>query len=145
MGDLNKIVSLSKKEGEIERSGRQMDEFRRILDICGLRDLGFFGCPFTWSNGRMGEERIQCMLDRCVGTSSWIELFVNHEVCGSSDHCPIVVSLYGTLARKHKRRRYMKVEAMWVKEKRCEEIVQEVWKGNDRRSGVSSLFEKIWR
>ncbi|GAV71271.1 hypothetical protein CFOL_v3_14765 [Cephalotus follicularis] len=149
MGDFNEILYLSEKELGIDRSGRQMDEFQRTLDTRLLRVLGFHGCPFTWSNGRIWEKLILCRLDRCIGTTNWLSLFrqvyVSHEVCGASDHCLIVISLYGAPRAKHKKRKYIKFEVMWVKEIRCKDIIQEVWKGNERRSGVPYLLAKALR
>ncbi|GAV80313.1 Exo_endo_phos domain-containing protein, partial [Cephalotus follicularis] len=100
VGDFNEILLVAEKEGGNKRSGRQMDAFRHALDFCRLRDMGFQGCPFTCRNGGSGEERVSSRLDRCVSTTEWLSLFpratVTHEVCGISDHCPMLLSLHGS-------------------------------------------------
>ncbi|GAV73178.1 Exo_endo_phos domain-containing protein [Cephalotus follicularis] len=93
MGDFNEIISMAEREG-----GRYITEFRETLDACRLRDPGFHGCPYTWSNGREGENRIRSRLDRGASTVVWLSIFptavVTHQVSGVSDHCPILISLY---------------------------------------------------
>ena len=37
--------------------------FQRVLEDCGLYDLGFMGPKFTWTNGRSGEHFVQERLD----------------------------------------------------------------------------------
>ncbi|GAV65311.1 hypothetical protein CFOL_v3_08826 [Cephalotus follicularis] len=149
MGDFDEIISPIEKNRGAERSRRQMDDFWRTLDSCGLRELGFHGCPFTWSNGRNGVEQIRCRLDRCVGTTDWMALFprafVSCEGRGVADHSPMLLALHGCPKTKYKKRRFTKFEAIWMKEKRCEEIIKGVWDENNNRSTVSKLLIKIRR
>lgn len=49
--DFNKILTNSEKYGGRIRPEGQMENFRHVITDCGLRDLGFVGMPFTWSNG----------------------------------------------------------------------------------------------
>ncbi|GAV62395.1 hypothetical protein CFOL_v3_05919 [Cephalotus follicularis] len=96
-----------------------MNDFRNALDICRLWDLGFQGAPFMWSNGRVGDECIQSGLDRCLGTTKWMALFpkamVMHEVCGVSDHCPVLLFLHRNSKAKQKKRRVTKFESILKK------------------------------
>ncbi|GAV59931.1 Exo_endo_phos domain-containing protein [Cephalotus follicularis] len=63
MGDFNEILYRTKKVGGTDRCERQMAEFRNALDVCNLRDMGFHGSPYTWSNGRTGEDCIRSRLN----------------------------------------------------------------------------------
>ncbi|GAV78603.1 hypothetical protein CFOL_v3_22068, partial [Cephalotus follicularis] len=124
LGDFNEILTRSEKEGGVTKSERQINEFKHTLNDCMLRDLRYRGCPFTWCNGRTGVERILCQLDRCTGTTEWLSLFphaiVRHEISGVSDNCPMRPSLLGRPDQEHKRRKVKKLEAMWVKDAKCE-------------------------
>ena len=70
-----------------------MREFREALDLCGLRDLGFVGSPYTWCNNQFDGEVTWIFLDRGVETPSWLQMFPTirvHHVKGTlSDHCPL--------------------------------------------------------
>lgn len=72
---------------------RRMEGFRDYIEQCGLRDLGFVGHNFTWSNKQAGDRNIQEWLDRSLATDGWIERFprarVTHLTCLLSDHCPL--------------------------------------------------------
>ena len=43
-----------------------MENFRESLDVCGLKDLGFSGPRYTWTNRRDPPHTILERLDRCV-------------------------------------------------------------------------------
>lgn len=50
MGDFNEILSHDENVGSgIQRQG-PIDDFRDRVSHCGLLDLGFRGCPYTWCN-----------------------------------------------------------------------------------------------
>ena len=70
-----------------------MQQFRDSLDFCGLKDLGFSGLPYTWSNRRFDGQMIWVRLDRAVALADWMLKFPSvrvHHVPGySSDHKPI--------------------------------------------------------
>ena len=46
-GDFNEIIRSHEKIGGRQRPTRQMEDFRKVLDECGFRDLGFVGGKFT--------------------------------------------------------------------------------------------------
>lgn len=67
-----------------------MTLFQESLNYCGLKDLGYSGCPFTWSNMQGQQSNIQERLDIFLATVSWNEMFreakvTHHDFCGS-DH-----------------------------------------------------------
>ena len=70
-----------------------MQQFRDCLDFCGLKDLGFLGLPYTWSNRCFDGQMIWVRLDRAVASADWMLKFPSvrvHHVPGySSDHKPI--------------------------------------------------------
>lgn len=96
-GDFNEILSDNEKSGGIARSVALMDNFREGLLDCDLTDLGFTGCPFTWSNGRVEPDTVRCRLDRFCGNSACKEFaptaMVEHLNFPGSDHVPILLRL----------------------------------------------------
>lgn len=49
-GDFNSILANDEKVGGRPKSQSDIDNFRRVVDSCGMLDLGFVGDPFTWCN-----------------------------------------------------------------------------------------------
>ena len=95
-GDFNEILSMNKKMGGVQRSQRQMDEFRDAVNSYGFKDLGYNGLDYTWCNMQEGENRMYIRLDRALATSKWMEQFkearVYHIVDSTLDHCALLVS-----------------------------------------------------
>ena len=48
IGDFNELVGLPEKESGASRPTSQMERFKEVIDVCGLKDLGFIGPRFTW-------------------------------------------------------------------------------------------------
>ena len=64
LGDFNEILSNTEKLGRAIRSQQQMDDFRKVVDYCVFKELGYCGSNFTWSNMQGGDNRIYLRLDR---------------------------------------------------------------------------------
>ncbi|XP_050238375.1 uncharacterized protein LOC126687864 [Mercurialis annua] len=129
-GDFNEILRKEEKVGGRLKPSHAMEAFRRVLDDCGLIDLGWSGNNFTWDNGRVGVDNIKQRLDRFLATSEWIALFPDyssqHLVRISLDHCPICLHLTG-VERYEIKKRVFRFEAMWLSHPDCEEIVKGGW------------------
>ncbi|KAL8554157.1 hypothetical protein ACS0TY_002394 [Phlomoides rotata] len=69
MGDFNEILWSNEKKGGNTRNTSQMGEFRGVITILKLQDIGFQGNKYTWSNGRASPKNIQSRLDRALATS----------------------------------------------------------------------------
>ncbi|KAG2707736.1 hypothetical protein I3760_05G160800 [Carya illinoinensis] len=144
-GDFNEILDHSKKFGGNIRSESQMTEFRAVLSDCHLRDLGYEGAPFTWSNRRGEEGLVKERLDRFLANSWWCEIHLNlrvsHGVAAYSDHIPLWLDTEGALVRRRNRRLF-RFEAMWVGEKECSSIIERAW---CQRNGPISLDQIMGR
>lgn len=79
-GDFNEILMESEKMGGVGRRNQLIQNFRNILNFCNLHDLGFTRYPFTWSNGREGDDNIQERLDRYVASESWSSLYLKSKL-----------------------------------------------------------------
>ncbi|KAK9983991.1 hypothetical protein SO802_033516 [Lithocarpus litseifolius] len=128
-GDFNEILSMNEKAGGAQRSQRQMEGFRQVINNCCFLDLGYCGPDFTWSNMKEGSQRISFRLDRAFATLEWLEFFknpkVHHLAESTSDHCILAISNSSPQVYKGKRRFHF--EAMWAKRDDCREIVASAW------------------
>lgn len=72
-------------------------EFIRILDVCGLMELGYSGQQFTWCNQRAMDDRIWKRLDRDLVNDNWLQSMsqttITHLPSMGSDHCPLLMEL----------------------------------------------------
>ena len=67
-GDFNEILSVNEKWGGVQRSQRQMEGSKSVVDTCNFKDLGYTGPNFTWCNMQEGDDRIYLRLDRVLVT-----------------------------------------------------------------------------
>lgn len=105
-----------------------MQQFRDVLNECGVMDMGFKGFPFTWSkhwqNGLLVWER----LDRVVALQEWFLEFpgmiVHHVNSTTSDHKMLWIDqAYLEFKQKKKKKRF---EEIWFADKGCREVVEGV-------------------
>lgn len=93
LGDFNEFLSQVEKWGGRMRPKKQITDFREVLDVCSLKDLGFNGSMFTWCNHREGEQCISERLDIFLANVLWCADFPNARVFHGSvayfDHLPI--------------------------------------------------------
>ncbi|XP_026416624.1 uncharacterized protein LOC113312071 [Papaver somniferum] len=84
-----------------KRGGRSplksaMSDFNDFVDACGLIQAPKSGLEFSWCNGRVGNKRILCNLDRALFNLKWIDTFSgwHYHVAarGISDHGPLIGS-----------------------------------------------------
>ena len=99
---------MNEKAGGVLRSQSQMDSLRKVVNLCGFKDLGYCGPDFTWYNMKKGCNRILLHLDRALATSKWLEHFkepkVHHLVDTTSNHCILLTtnSPFPACKRKHR-------------------------------------------
>ena len=97
LGDFNDMISEEEKLGGLPVNRTHIAAFRNCLDKCGLKDLGFHGPRFTWTNKSPSwESTIKERLDRVLGNSEWTLLFpsaeIHHLLRVKFDHCPIMLN-----------------------------------------------------
>lgn len=65
-GDFNEILYSHEKSGGIPRDDSRMENFRKVLNDCGLVDGGFSGPYFTWERENLPKTNISDRLNRGV-------------------------------------------------------------------------------
>ncbi|KAK7860942.1 hypothetical protein CFP56_029135 [Quercus suber] len=102
--------------------------------------------PYTWCDGRAGEQRTKLRLDRMVASESWLDRFpnasVHHVSMSISDHCLLSLCLHRRKPRKPARKRFF-FEAMWTREAGCRELIEDVWDpvGRDSRATIMDRLQ----
>ncbi|KAL9660115.1 hypothetical protein QQ045_024926 [Rhodiola kirilowii] len=93
-----------------------MNNFRNILEECGLSDLGYRGFLFTFSNCREGANEVRARLERAVADNRWRSLFpralVSHYHLLASDHQLLMLDTEGSYFKR--RKKLFRFEAMWL-------------------------------
>lgn len=72
-GDINEVLNVHEKSGDIIPPQWQIDNFRRVVEECGLFQFSFSGFEFTWDNRRAGEDNVKERLDRGFGNLPLIQ------------------------------------------------------------------------
>lgn len=116
----------------------------KALADCGLSDLGYAGCRFTWSNNRVAPSTVRCRLDRVCANGLALQRFntvaVSHIELPGSDHILIRLQLKRSdQAQPHSRWRPFRFEAMWIRRDDCEEIVWKAWEEGGSGSSVDGM------
>ena len=70
IGDFNEAMWGIEHFSETPRSAGQMIDFRDVLEVCGLGDLGFAGLPYTYHNRQSGRANVKVRLDRAVANNA---------------------------------------------------------------------------
>jgi hypothetical protein len=130
MGDFNEALWQYEHFSICLRPESQMMAFRDALMICGLKDLGFKGLPYTYDNRRAGQSNVCVRLDRAMADDSWRDIFtevsVVHLVSPCSDHCPVLVQL-GREEREMNGRKCLNYEILWERDGALPEVIKSAW------------------
>ncbi|XP_075633927.1 uncharacterized protein LOC142606466 [Castanea sativa] len=143
----NKITKLGEKSGGAIRPEFQMQNFRDCLDVCGFKDLGFSGLPYTWCNRRFSGQVIWVKLDRALATLDWLLKFptarLHHLSALSFDHKPIWLCSNDIRSQFYKPQKPFHFEAMWLKDERCEGVVHSAWEEDVLGDSMGKVIKKV--
>lgn len=99
LGDLNDVLKQREKRGGRDVRASSSRGLAHFMESCGMVDLGFSGCNFTWSNKRPGLANIRERIDRGIANVQWRMTFPNtaiqHYEYAPSDHVPLILNLFG--------------------------------------------------
>ena len=112
------------------RSTRQMEDFKKVIQECGLQEVSFTRPKFTWSRGK-GSNMILERLDRELACENWLHLFPmlyeKHLTTTYSDHLPLLFHVSNRLCRR-KMLKDLFVLRTYGWDSDCETIVKDGWK-----------------
>ena len=144
IGDFNEITSMIEKEGGSNRTRQQMKYFVDTINYCGLKEVRFTGPLFTWLYLKEDGSQIRERLDRALAMMEWFNLFpmakLVHLSSSASDHSPLILQLFAK-PRKKRMGRVFRFESMWLKDPRCEAIMEEAW-DDGLLGGSDDVFNK---
>uniref|UniRef100_A0A803P912 Reverse transcriptase n=1 Tax=Cannabis sativa TaxID=3483 RepID=A0A803P912_CANSA len=150
-GDFNEILRKKEKMGGQPKPGYLMNNFRKALDECYLREVEFEGNMYTWCNGRQNNLIFE-RLDRACGNSDWFDMFPDAKIFHleriNSDHCPLLLTcakqkLDGVKGvRWHSRFHF---EHAWAEEETCLELVTQSWGAGTTSTTTSELKDQLAR
>lgn len=127
MGEFNEIIHQNEKSGVALRPYKQMEEFREVIEVFGLSDLGYQGSRFTWRNNREWKNFTKERLDQALANSKWHNLLfetkVTAMVAQTSYHCSLLHEL-GTMENEVRRIRPFRYEANWARREDYNDIVR---------------------
>ncbi|KAL5779248.1 hypothetical protein ACOSQ2_009985 [Xanthoceras sorbifolium] len=141
---------------------RHLHGFLNLPWLCG-GDFNEILCDseksaFTWCNGRNGDEIIQEMLDRCVGSLQWFDLFdrsrVTHLDFWPSYHRPLIVEIVASGAFPARSDRSCQIwfhfEECWTGEEACSLLLKtsghkEAEESLLKESNLEWLLVALWR
>lgn len=87
-----------------------MEGFCKLLEDCGLKDMGYKSPWYMWTRDNLPETSIHERLDRVVGNRKWFDMFSEAELRHLPhfylDHCPIFLILTMGYNRKSSNRFY---------------------------------------
>ncbi|GAV69667.1 Exo_endo_phos domain-containing protein, partial [Cephalotus follicularis] len=147
MGDFNEIMFHWEKEGGTNRANRQLMVFKSVIDDCHLCDMGYSSPTFTWNNGWAGADATRIRLDRCLCNEVFWSAFPSMKILNlitlASDHCPVYMALQNQ-EEISDGEKVIRLEAMWVREERCGEIIKTICEERDRTIPViESVVQKL--
>ncbi|KAL2924009.1 LINE-1 reverse transcriptase-like protein, partial [Bienertia sinuspersici] len=145
-GDLNEVFYNFEKKGGGTKNQSVLESFREACQGCDLWDVNYSSYPYTWWNGREGDDAVEERLDRFLASSSWSVLFpwakVEHIDFDFSDHLPIRIKLVNNHGETKRSRRGFRLKNMWVQEEGCGDIVREAWDDNTVVDPIQALKMK---
>jgi hypothetical protein len=142
-GDFNEVLSQDEHVGPRVRTEAQINAFRECLQDCELRDLGFEGPKFTWSNRQDADTYVRVRLDRAVANGQFSRLFedcaVENIITTSFDHYAVLISLESSsrLVSECPVQQTFKYEAMWLGAPDYKDVLEKAW--SEGSTGIRSL------
>lgn len=97
MGDLNCVLEPSDKWPVTYGRVDEFEELNTFMEECRLTDLDYLGQRLTWSNSKIGAERVERKLDRVLVNEKWKDIMplskAFFDTTWFSDHSPAVIAI----------------------------------------------------
>jgi hypothetical protein len=116
-----------------------------MVDVCGLKDIGFTGRKWTYEKKVSGGSFCCVRLDRALVSAEWNSRFplasVSHHAVAASDHGPILLVWSRETQRLRKRR--FRYEVMWESHETFSSTIADSWQQDSEASSVYELHHKL--
>ncbi|XP_019151080.1 PREDICTED: uncharacterized protein LOC109147876 [Ipomoea nil] len=145
LGDFNCILKGEEKQGGLPYQIAKNREFQHSVDNASLREVSYYGNPFTWWNGIEGSQAIWKRLDRALVSEKWegsLKTYVQHLSKVTSDHAPLVMDLETQVFSS--RRPFTFINA-WTEHEQFLTIVQQTWEGRVEGNAMYRFVSKLKR
>lgn len=143
IGDFNEVMYSWEAKGLRARNQLGMRQFREVLDFNQLKDLGFQGATFTYSNRIRNDMESKSRIDRAVATLPWREQFpnatVHHIFANSSDHLPLHVEFNRRIRKQ--RVKSFRFEPMWLRNPEFNETVESSWLAASQAGSLGTILK----
>lgn len=134
---------MNEKLGGPIRKRKPMEDFRKLMDDCDLRDMKPRDEIYTWHGTRRGNH-VWERLDRFMCNAEFDDLFHYVEVANLdwlfSDHRPIEISLDNLRSKAGRRKnRQFRFEELWTRHQKCKDLIS----NNGNWSGSNIFFSSL--
>ncbi|XP_050226786.1 uncharacterized protein LOC126676595 [Mercurialis annua] len=144
LGDFNAILHPSEKEGGTPYLSPSYTLFSNFVVRMSLKDMGYIGFPFTWSNKRNFPYLIRERLDRALVYSTWFDSYstasLQHLTPVGSDHAPIILNTHSFTPCTY---RHFHFDQRWGSVEEVSDIIRSSWKLNITGTLMFQVFEKL--
>ncbi|XP_019166530.1 PREDICTED: uncharacterized protein LOC109162265 [Ipomoea nil] len=145
IGDFNCILKSEEKRGGQPYSMWKSRDFQNCVDSARLREVVFYGNPFTWWNGRRGEQAVWERLDRGFVNENWegsLKTHIHHYAKLTSDHSPLIMSVEPQVRMS---RRPFSFLNSWGEHEQFLGIVREAWQERVNGNEMYTFMTKLKR
>ncbi|XP_023879438.1 uncharacterized protein LOC111991860 [Quercus suber] len=121
-----------------------MKLFRDTINSCGLRDMGYCGSDFTWSQKLGTKGWVRECLDRAFVSTDWTGMFrttkIFHVANSVSNHSMLILKNAKPNGWRKKRKKLFRFESMWLRDEWCSGVVIDAW---EKGKQISKLQRKL--
>ncbi|XP_020688349.2 uncharacterized protein LOC110103833 [Dendrobium catenatum] len=147
-GDFNCCLDqCEKKGGKRFKYSICAQEMAGFLVDNDLHDLGYLGPKFTWSNNKIGNNKILVRLDRVLMNTEGLRLAplgtVRHLLCIASDHSPLLLNL--SPGNPRPRSKWIRFEDIWMTYPATWKLEWKNWRKEDYELPADVLNQKCQR
>ena len=132
LGDFNPFFFVAEARGVSLPNNLSCAEFHDWINLNELLSIPSLGASFTWSNGRLGNQRIERKLDKVFCNFPCLDTWYNYRykilVCNCFDHHPLLVKFASSLTSK--KPYTFKFFKMWLQHPSCRQVIQQSWDEN---------------
>lgn len=143
-GDFNEVLRVSERVGsQAGPRWSRMEDFWAFLNQAELMELPHINGSTSWSNKRVGNDRVLSKIDRILINREWLMLWpqvkVCYHPCGTSDHDPMTINLL----KITKAKKPFRFTNSWLKKEGLRTLVMKAWEFEVRGNAMYKFTKKL--